>query len=123
MDWNPCQSLTAFKPPSSMMGLSCRTWHPSSWNNTDTPGPGVREAKGGDPAGAGVPVGLAVGPQTKNMSQQISNNVGEQQQCMPFVDLSIIKRIWIWLLYFCLISLAPNVFCDTHYRGTVQGEF
>lgn len=86
-----------------------------------TPGRGVRESKGGDPEGAGVPACLVVGPQTKKISQQIRNNVGKPQQCMPCLDLSIIE-IWIWLLNFCLLNLTPHISCDPHDPKIMQGE-
>lgn len=54
-------------------------------------------------------MGLAVGPQTKKVNQHTSNKLGEQQQCMTCLYLSIIKRIWIWLLFLSPLSLMPNI--------------
>ena len=65
-------------------------------------------------------MGLAFGLQTKKVNWQISNKLGEQQQCMPRLELSIIKRLWIWLLSLSpLKSHAKHLF-DPHYSGIMQ---
>lgn len=71
---------------------------------------------------AGAPVCLVVGPQTKKMSQQIRDNVGKPQQCVPCWDLSITTRISIWPLNFGLLNLASHISCDPHYPKIMQGE-
>lgn len=84
--------------------------------------PGPEENKGGDPVGAAIPVCLVFGPQTKKISQKISDNVGELQQCVACLELSIIKRNWIWLLNFCLLNLTPHNSCTPHDPKIMQGE-
>ena len=85
-------SLIAFKSPTSMTGLSCRTQHPLSQSNTHI-WPRSQRNWQRWLRWSWCSVGLAFGLQTKKVNRQISNKLGKQQQCMPRLELSTIKSL------------------------------